>query len=267
MYRLQPHELAQPRFVSLWALLAFQAGFINSLGFLACHRFVSHVTGFGTQVGISLGEGRYWHAVEMFSAPLAFIAGAWFNGLLTVARQSRGLVPRYDVVTTLMPGIIFILMCGGVLGLFGPFGEPLEFNRDFILLASLCFICGMQNACFATLTKGQIRTTHLTGISTDLGTDLALTLYGKLNPLDRKMAILRNIKRTITFTGFSLGALLSAVISFKMGYWSFIVPLITSSVVASIFYIVRYDIDHQTISEASAELRKLQNINEANAIY
>jgi uncharacterized membrane protein YoaK (UPF0700 family) len=243
MYRLEPVDFVKPRFIGLWALLAFQAGFINSLGFLACHRFVSHVTGFGTQVGISLGEGRYWYALEMFSAPLAFIMGAWFNGFLTVARRSRGLAPRYDLVTLLMPLAIFLLMLGGAKGFFGTFGEPLEFGRDFFLLGSLSFLCGMQNACFATLTKGQIRTTHLTGISTDLGTDLALTLHGGLGPDERRLAILRNLMRIITFSAFSTGALLSAVIDSNMGYLSFLIPMATSLTVAAIFFVVRYEIE------------------------
>jgi uncharacterized membrane protein YoaK (UPF0700 family) len=256
MYRLEPQDYVKPRFISLWGLLAFQAGFINSLGFLACHRFVSHVTGFGTQVGISLGEGRYWYAFEMFSAPLCFILGAWFNGFLTVARRSRGLVPRYDLVNLLMPVVILLLMIGGVLGFFGPFGEPLEFSRDFFLLGSLSFLCGMQNACFATLTKGQIRTTHLTGISTDLGTDLALTLHGGLNAHDRDLAIRRNIKRVVTFTAFSLGALISAVIDSRLGYWSFSIPMTTSLTVAMIFFMVRYEIEVHAV-EGSPSARSL----------
>lgn len=243
MYRLEPQDFVKKRFIALWSLLAFQAGFINSIGFLACHRFVSHVTGFGSQVGITLGNGQYFLALEMLSAPLAFICGAWVNGELTVARSSRGLSPRYDIVSLIIPCGLIMLLFAGVKGFFGPFGEPLLLMRDFILLSSLSFLCGLQNACFATLTKGQVRTTHLTGISTDFGTDLALSLSGGLSPHDKKMAYKRNIMRAMTFVSFSFGALVSAFIDADLEYWSLFVPATTSLIVSGTFFYVKYSIN------------------------
>ena len=35
-----------------WFLLAFLGGHVNAGGYLACHRFVSHVTGFATLAGV-----------------------------------------------------------------------------------------------------------------------------------------------------------------------------------------------------------------------
>jgi uncharacterized membrane protein YoaK (UPF0700 family) len=236
VHRLQPQDFLKKRFIGLWSLLAFQAGFINSIGFLACQRFVSHVTGFGTQVGLTAGEGKYLLALEMLSAPAAFVFGAWFNGWLTVARQSRGLAPRYDWVTLLMPVALAALLIAGDQGAFGKFGEPLVLARDFLFLSSLSFLCGMQNACFATLTRGQIRTTHLTGISTDFGTDLALTLSGQLPRDERRQARKRNFMRASTFLGFSVGALVSALVDASLEYWSLAIPTFTSLVVAGIFY-------------------------------
>ncbi len=243
MYRLQPEDFLKKRFIGLWSLLAFQAGFINSIGFLACQRFVSHVTGFGTQVGMTAGEGKYLLALEMLSAPAAFVFGAWFNGWLTVARQSRGLVPRYDWVTLLMPVALAALLIAGEQGAFGRFGEPLILARDFVFLSSLSFLCGMQNACFATLTKGQIRTTHLTGISTDFGTDLALTLNGSLPKPERRLARKRNFMRASTFTGFSVGALVSALVDAHLEYWSLAIPTVTALIVAGIFYAYKAEND------------------------
>ncbi len=243
MYRLEPHDFVKGRFIGLWSLLAFQAGFINSIGFLACQRFVSHVTGFGSQIGITLGSGQYFLALEMLSAPFAFIFGAWLNGYLTVARHSRGLIPRYDLVTITFPIVLIVLLFAGVHGFFGPFGEPLLLPRDFILLCSLSFICGLQNACFATLTKGQIRTTHLTGISTDIGTEFALLINGSLTKKERQLALRRNFMRLMTFTSFSCGALISAIIDTRLEYWSLVIPTTTSLLVSGVFYWIKYEID------------------------
>lgn len=245
MYRLEPKDYVTNAMIGLWGILAFQAGFINSLGFLLCQRFVSHVTGFGTHVGIFIGKGNYWTALELFTAPLSFIAGAWFNGYLTVARSARGEKPRYDIVVILIPVIVLTLMISGAMGWFGTFGANLSFNQDFILLNSFTFLCGMQNACFATLTKGQIRTTHLTGISTDIGTDLALSLNGRLTGEEKIMAQRRNLMRIVTFSSFSFGALFSALIDGYLKFWAFSIPLVTSITVVFVFRSLSQSIDEK----------------------
>jgi uncharacterized membrane protein YoaK (UPF0700 family) len=236
VYRLEPQDYIKKRFIGLWSLLAFQAGFINSIGFLACQRYVSHVTGFDSQVGISLGQGRPWLALELACAPLSFVGGAWLCGHLTVARKARGLVPRYDLITLLMPAALLALMLAGIQGYFGPFGEPLILARDLVLLYCLSFLCGSQNATFATLTQGQIRTTHLTGISTDFGTDLALILSGQLPEAERRTLRYKNLTRALTFSSFSVGALVSALWDTRLGYASLAVPSLTATVVAAVFW-------------------------------
>jgi uncharacterized membrane protein YoaK (UPF0700 family) len=229
MYRLEAKDYVSNKYIGLWGLAAFQAGFINSLGFLACQRFVSHVTGFSTHVGISIGDNNYLYALELFTAPIFFVLGAWFNGFLTVSNESKNMHPRYDLVLFIYPILLTVIMSLGLLGVFGPFGGNLSFQQDFLLLNTLTFLCGMQNACFATLTKGQIRTTHLTGLSTDFGTDLSLILNGSLKLEERILLVRKNWMRFITFTSFSLGAVLSAILDNKMGYLSFLIPILTST--------------------------------------
>lgn len=237
MYRLDREEFVEKRYIPIWAVLAFQAGFINAFGFLACGRYVSHVTGFGTQIGIALGQKNPWFGFELLGFPFFFILGAFFSGLLTAARIERGLRPRFDLVTLLLPTTILALTTLGIFGLFGPFEEQLVLARDFVLLFSLSFVCGMQNGCFATLTKGQIRTTHLTGISTDIGTDLARVWFGKLDPIERSITKKVNLSRIITLVCFASGSILSALVSEHIGYVALCVPALTSIVV---FFEVRH---------------------------
>ena len=86
----------------------------------------------------------------------------------------------------------------------------------------------MQNGCFATLTKGQIRTTHLTGISTDIGTDFARLWFGKLSGKERELTRLTNLSRIFTFVSFTTGSIISVMISRHLEYGSLIVPVLTS---------------------------------------
>ena len=228
MYRLEREEILKFPFIGLWALLGFQAGFINSFGFLACGRFVSHVTGFGTQIGMAIGENQWWLAIELLGFPLSFILGAFFSGLFTSAKIEQGFRPRYDLITFFLPLIIALVWISGWLGLFGDFGEALRETRDFILLFSLSFACGVQNGCFATMTRGQIRTTHLTGISTDIGTDLARFYFGKLSRTERNLVLRANVSRIATFVFFALGSILSVLATQHMQYAALIFPMFCS---------------------------------------
>lgn len=228
MYRLDRDEFVETPYVSLWSMLGFQAGFINAFGFLACGRYVSHVTGFGTQIGIAVANEKLLFAIELLGMPLLFILGSFVSGLMTSARIERGLKPRFDFVMLLLPIVIVFLALLGNYGFFGPFGEQLVQARDFILLFLLSFVCGMQNGCFAVLTKGQIRTTHLTGISTDIGTDLARIWFGRLTPRELELTKRVNFSRIATFVSFSVGSIASVFVCRHLEYGGLIVPFMTS---------------------------------------
>lgn len=228
MYRLEREDFVQTNYIFLWAMLGFQAGFINAFGFLACGRYVSHVTGFGTQIGSAIAMQNFWLAIELFGFPISFILGAFTSSFFTTARLEQRLVPRYGLVTALLPGIIFLLWALGFFNVFGPFGEMVLDGRHFILLFFLSFVCGMQNGCFATLTKGQIRTTHLTGISTDIGTDFARMWFGKLSPSEYELTRKTNISRIVTFSAFATGSIISVIVTQFAGYTALFIPLITA---------------------------------------
>ena len=78
-----------------WFLLAAGAGLINTGGFLACRRFVSHVTGFATMHGIGLAEGNWADAASMASVPLYFLLGCMFAAWVADRRIQKGLNPLY----------------------------------------------------------------------------------------------------------------------------------------------------------------------------
>lgn len=239
MYQIQLEDIVGRKFRYLWSLLAFQAGFLNSIGFLACQRFVSHVTGFGTQSGIAAAHGDWGLALIALTAPASFLYGAWLAGMLTEVRQTRGLTPRYHGVVYVISILIGILFVMGVTGFFGAFGEPLLHFHDYFFLSVLSFICGLQNACFTRMTNGQIRTTHLTGLATDFGTDMALLQRGVLNEKDRLMARRRNLTRAATFVSFVMGAMLSAGTDHILKFWALAVPFGTSLSVSALFFVTK----------------------------
>ncbi len=217
----------------LWLTLAFHAGYLNAGGFLSSHRFVSHMTGFGTAMGINLSLSEFMIALEMMLAPLSFICGSAFAGYLIDRKLESGRDPK------VLRGIlcIFFLNCivfiGGVTGFFGDFGEPLILQRDFLLLCILTFTCGLQNGLFVSLTSGQIRTTHITGLATDFGLNLIKIRALKIKEL-KKTEKRRNSLRLKTILAFSVGSLLSAMFFLRIEYWGFLISTLLS--LAVFFY-------------------------------
>jgi uncharacterized membrane protein YoaK (UPF0700 family) len=189
------------------------------------------LTGFGTQIGVALASSKLFFALELMGFPFFFVLGSFFSGLITSARIEKGLKPRFDVITAFVPLVLFGLIITGAAGYFGPFGENLVQPRDFILLFLLSFICGVQNGCFSVLTKGQIRTTHLTGIGTDIGTDLARLWYGRLDSEELELTKRINFSRFATFISFSFGSIVSVLVSNKFEHTSLIIPFFTSFIV------------------------------------
>lgn len=215
--------------ILLWAILAFQAGVFNIGGFLACHRFVSHVTGFATFFGYDLSEGRLWAAFGIILVPVFFLIGSMISGELIDVRIRTRREPLYHIAF----GLVFILTLGvwiaGVGKVFGPFGAPVSSLTDYVLLSLLCLICGIQNGTVAIVSRSVVRTTHLTGITTDLGIGLVRLAHGVGTEGRRSEETLANIMRISIIFGFVLGSGIGGLLFDLTHYWGFILPTVTSA--------------------------------------
>jgi uncharacterized membrane protein YoaK (UPF0700 family) len=221
------HVVARPN-QFLWMLLAFQGGFMNAGGFLACHRFVSHVTGYGTYVGVAVGQKNYLGAFEMALAPLFFLAGAAYSGWLVDRRLMLGKEPRVQAGIITLAALNLAMYLGEVSGFLGDFGEPLVLQRDFLLLFCLCFACGVQNGLFTGLTKGQVRTTHLTGPTTDIGINLAKIFSLKRDDSHRASLVALTWLRVRIAFAFSIGSSIAALVFEIETYEGFAIPFLIS---------------------------------------
>jgi uncharacterized membrane protein YoaK (UPF0700 family) len=214
--------------ISIWMSMAFQAGVLNIGGFLACHRFVSHVTGFATYFGSEINQPRVGHPLRMLEVPAFFLFGSMISGWLVDLRLKLHKNPRYYVTFGLIFSLLLLVLVGGLTGYFGDFGEPLEQTRDYTLLITLCLICGIQNGTITTVSKSVIRTTHLTGITTDLGLGIVRYLNrGKLGN-EAKNEGRANLMRVGIVVSFGLGSTIGGFLFMHFGFVGFVLPVATS---------------------------------------
>lgn len=209
------------RHAPTWLALAASAGAVNVLAYLACSRFVTHVTGTVTHVGIDLGT-RSVLAVDYTLVLAAFVAGAFVASAAIDGRAARGKTPLHAVPLVAVAAVLALVALLGDRGAFGPYGSSVETTSDFGLLSMLGFAMGLQNASVATSTGLIVRTTHLTGPATDLGIHLALALYGSAGA--RKIAFRHAALRAGKIASFAIGGAAGAVLARRVAWHAFLVP-------------------------------------------
>lgn len=212
----------------IWMILTFQAGFINAGGFLACHRFVTHTTGFATFFGASLARMHFQEALGMATVPIFFLGGAMLSAFFVDRRMNLNERPFYSHVFFLMSFFMTVVTVVGTNNGFGHFGDELKIAHDYSLLVLLCLTSGLQNAAITTAFGAIVRTTHLTGITTDLGIGIIRVLFQAHKSQPRKNEIKANIMRISIILAFILGSWIGSIVFLSEQYEGFIVPTIIS---------------------------------------
>lgn len=146
-------------------VLAGIAGMVNAIGYLSySHQAVTHLTGTTSLLGIALQHGALADAAHLGGVMFAFFLGAVLSGFI-IQRQTLKLGRRYGVAL----GIEGVFLALAALCM-------RQHLQSGAYLASLA--CGLQNAMATTYSGAILRTTHVSGIVTDLGSALGHALRG-----------------------------------------------------------------------------------------
>lgn len=225
-----------PLNLSIWFSMAFQAGAINVGGFLACHKTVTHVTGFATYFGAEISQGNFIKALGFLAVPSFFLIGTMLSAFFIDRRISLDKQPRYYLIFAIITTLMLFVAIGGELNFFGDFGESLSFSKDYLLLAILCLSSGIQNACITSASDSVVRTTHLTGLTTDLGIGLMRMISGRRSETLLTAEAKANFIRIGIIFFFILGSALAAFGFFHFGYVAFVIPAFISMTLTYLAY-------------------------------
>ncbi len=231
MFNHRLDETPGQRVVLHWFLLCFSGGCINAGGFLATGRFVSHVTGFATLFGVDAVNLELDKAIGILSVPVFFLLGAFVAGMLIDRPVSRGEHPHFDWVMSLGAACLLAAALGGMTLQFGGFGEA-GLKQNYILLALLCLASGLQNAAITSSSGRSVRTTHLTGLTTDLGLGLARLMAFDLKKEGFMKEARANWLRIGSIASFVVGSAFGAGFFVRFGYKGFLLPAAISAYAA-----------------------------------
>lgn len=212
-------------------LLAFVAGAINAGGFLAVQQYTSHVTGMVSAMADNLALGYLRLVLDGLVAVLSFLFGAMCCAILVHFARRKELASEYALPLMLEA---LLILCFGLLGAQLSTFEGLLVPFTVVLL---CFIMGLQNAVVTKLSGAVIRTTHMTGIVTDLGIELGKLVYWNADHKPHQAPVKAQRDRILVLGGlllaFFVGGLAGAY-GFKWVGYGFTVPIAVLLAVVSL---------------------------------
>lgn len=203
--------------LQLACYLTFTAGAINAGGFLAVRYYTSHMSGIVSAMADELVVGSFALAVQGLAAVLAFVAGAACSALLVGFGQRARLRSVY-ALPLLGEAVLLIGF-----GLAGANLDQHRWSTISLTVMLLCFIMGLQNAMIGAASSYQIRTTHITGMVTDVGVELGKLFYWNARPTQdpalRVRADRARLRALATLIGlFFLGGVTGAYAFQRFGF-------------------------------------------------
>lgn len=208
----------------LGGLLAFNAGAINAGGFLVVGMYTSHMTGFASMMADNLILGNVGLLLGALGTLLAFVAGAATTAIQVNWARQHHLRSEYALPLLLEAGLLLVFgLLGATLNRQTPFAVPLT-------VLVLAYTMGLQNAVVSKISASQIRTTHMTGVITDLGIELGKIFYWNRNQTPADFQVRANrIKLRLygmLLAAFMVGGLVGAA-GFRYLGFIWVVPMAT----------------------------------------
>ena len=169
MFRHKGKRRSYGHNLRLASVLSFVAGIVNIVGLLSVNVLTTNVTGHFAFFSRTFVSEEFSNAVIYLWFLVSFLVGAFCSNLIseTIVRKRENL--SY-VVPILLEIILLVLVA------------TLHFNQPNVIACILLFAMGLQNALVTRVSQSVVRTTHLTGVFTDLGIELSqLLFYRKTN--------------------------------------------------------------------------------------
>jgi uncharacterized membrane protein YoaK (UPF0700 family) len=207
--------------------LAFVAGFVNSGGFVLIGSFTSHVTGSVGRLSTDVTSGDVGAAFFAGLLVATFFLGSLAASLILEGPRPAEL-PRAYATALFFEGLLlasFIVVAG--------LSQTVHPRVRDAEAAILCAAMGMQNSLVTRLSGAVVRTTHLTGVITDLGIETAHWFRWSVRrwrpsevlPAEPQQPARTRMTLLLTIVCmFTVGALLGAALTTLSSRWAMLAP-------------------------------------------
>jgi uncharacterized membrane protein YoaK (UPF0700 family) len=210
MFRHQGKTRTLKHNLGIASLLSFVAGIVNVVGFLSVQRLTTNVTGHFAYFIDEVFKLDFWNGFVYFLYIFFFFLGSFISNFLVeiISKKNDSLV---YIIPTIIESIILLSMAF--------FGQFFISQNPDLLAFSLLFAMGLQNSLVTTISNATVRTTHLTGLFTDLGIDLSQLFFYKYK--EQKDKLLSSIKLRLTIISFFfIGGIVGGVFYTTLGLYT-----------------------------------------------
>ena len=154
--------------LQLAALLSLVAGIVNVTGYFAVHTLTTNVTGHFAFFANEVLKKDFTMALVYLVFIFAFFMGAFFSSMIVELIFRRNSRYVYVIPVAIEVAILTIIALLS--------RENIVYNAN-IISCSLLFAMGLQNSLVTNISNSVVRTTHLTGLFTDLGIELSQIFF------------------------------------------------------------------------------------------
>ncbi|MBU0696519.1 MAG: DUF1275 domain-containing protein [Bacteroidetes bacterium] len=187
----------------LASFLSMVAGIVNISGLLSVHELTTNVTGHFAFFAEKLVNSSFQSSFNNLLFILSFLLGAFFSGIMVEIIYKRN-----DSRSTIIIPVIFEII---ILVTITFLGKLFSETHPISIACSLLFAMGLQNALVTHISKSVVRTTHLTGLFTDLGIELAQLFF--IKELRKLSTLKSSIKlRMVIILFFFLGCITGGIL-------------------------------------------------------
>ena len=168
MFVSQAHSATQQARLAI--TLAWVAGYTNIIAVLTCGHVVSHVSGTVSDLGLRTTGMQWGLAGFSLFLMMAFLLGALASGLVIEVAKRRAWASIYVLPMAIEAALLTAF------AILVEFHDPsvTETGWRLYAMAGVASVAmGLQNATITRISSGVVRTTHVTGVLTDLGLEIS----------------------------------------------------------------------------------------------
>lgn len=210
MFRHQGKSRTTKHNLQIAIVLSFVAGLVNVAGYLSIKQLTTNVTGHFALFMYDVTNFKFWKGTIYFLYIFSFLFGSFLSSLLIEKfHENRKL--NVFVLPTVLESLILISVA--------IWSNVADIAYPNLIACLLLLAMGLQNSYVTKISNAVVRTTHLTGLFTDLGIELSQLFFPKLHPNQDKLK--SNIKLRVYiisffFTGGLVGGLLYSKANLKL---------------------------------------------------
>tara|TARA_R110002050_G_scaffold104052_4_gene213222 strand:- start:13065 stop:13820 length:756 start_codon:yes stop_codon:yes gene_type:complete len=210
MFRHQGKSRTLKHNLRIATILSFVAGIVNVTGYLSFKQLTTNVTGHFALFIYDVAGFQFWKGTIYFLYIFSFLFGSFLSSfLIEKYRENKKLNVFF------LPTIIECLILISI----GLLSNIIEIKYPNFIICLLLFAMGIQNSFVTKISNAIVRTTHLTGLFTDLGIDISQLFFPKSHPKKEKLK--ENIKLRIYiilffFAGGLIGGLFYSRFNLKL---------------------------------------------------